>query len=60
MEAIGAALARGDKRMISYLGEVRVREVSDAELRRIDPDLRSLSNINTPDDLEIARRVADK
>lgn len=56
--AIGRALARGEKRMVSYLADVRVREVTEAELRRLDPDLRSLSNINTPEDLERARRAA--
>jgi molybdopterin-guanine dinucleotide biosynthesis protein A len=60
LDAIGRALQRGDKRMISYLGDVRVREVSADELRRIDPDLRSLFNINTPEDLERARALAER
>ena len=54
-EAVGQALARGEKRMISYLKDVRVREVGEAELRALDPDLRSFSNINTPDDLALAQ-----
>jgi molybdopterin-guanine dinucleotide biosynthesis protein A len=58
LDAIGRALARGDKRMISYLGEVRVREVTEGELRALDPDLRSLFNINTPEDLDRARALA--
>ncbi len=57
LDAIGRALARGEKRMVSYFGEVRVREVGEAELRAIDPDLRSLFNINTPEDLELARSL---
>lgn len=60
VEAIGQALKRGEKRMISYLADVRVREVNEAELRGFDPDLRSLSNINTPEDLEQARKVIEK
>ena len=58
LDAIGAALARGDKRMISYLGDVRVREVGEEELRRLDPELRSFFNVNTPEDLEWARSAA--
>jgi molybdopterin-guanine dinucleotide biosynthesis protein A len=58
LEAIGEALARGDKRMISYLGAVRVREVSETELRARDPELRSFFNINTSEDLELARKMA--
>ncbi len=60
LEAIGRALARGEKRMISYLGEVRVREIDETELRNMDPELRSLFNINTPDDLALARSLASQ
>ncbi len=59
LEAIGRALARGEKRMVSYLADVRVREVNDAELRELDPDLRSFFNVNTPEDLEEAGKLAD-
>jgi molybdopterin-guanine dinucleotide biosynthesis protein A len=58
VEAIGRALERGDKRMISYLRDVRVREVTEDELRAVDPELRSLFNINTPADLDFARKLA--
>jgi molybdopterin-guanine dinucleotide biosynthesis protein A len=44
--------------MTSYLGDVRVREVSETELRVHDPELRSFFNINTPEDLREARRLA--
>jgi molybdopterin-guanine dinucleotide biosynthesis protein A len=55
---IARALARGEKRMTSYLAEVGVREVTEVELRALDPDSRSLFNVNTPDDLRSARRLA--
>jgi len=60
LAAIRAALARGDQRMISYFGDVRVREVNDAELRLIDPSGRAFFNVNTPDDLLEARRLASE
>ncbi len=58
LEAIRGALARGDQRMISYFADVRVREVSDAEWRLADPSGLAFFNVNTPDDLEQARRIA--
>lgn len=58
LQAIGGALGRGEKRMTAYLGTVRVRAVDEAELRAIDPELRSLFNVNTSEDLEWARRMA--
>jgi molybdopterin-guanine dinucleotide biosynthesis protein A len=57
-EAIRAALARDERRMISFLDDVRTCRVEESELRRLDPDLWSFFNINTPDDLEAARRLA--
>jgi molybdopterin-guanine dinucleotide biosynthesis protein A len=58
LEAIRAALVRGDRRMISYFADVRVREVSDIEWRRADPSGTAFFNVNTPDDLAEARRIA--
>jgi molybdopterin-guanine dinucleotide biosynthesis protein A len=56
--AIAAALARGDRRMISFLDAVQVCRVAEDELRRLDPELRSFFNINTAEDLAEARRMA--
>jgi molybdopterin-guanine dinucleotide biosynthesis protein A len=58
-QAIQAALARGEQRMISYFGDVRVREVDEAEWREIEPMGRAFFNVNTPEDLAEARRLAD-
>jgi molybdopterin-guanine dinucleotide biosynthesis protein A len=38
--------------------KVRVKKISEDILRTIDPDLVSLSNINTPDDLTRAKQAA--
>jgi molybdopterin-guanine dinucleotide biosynthesis protein A len=57
--AIRAALERGDQRMISYFGDVRVREVDEPEWRQVDPRGRAFFNVNTPEDLAEARRLAD-
>lgn len=48
------ALASGKLRVISFFDEVRVREVGEAELRAVDPGLRALTNVNTPQELAAA------
>ncbi len=49
------ALARGDRRVISFFADVRVREVSADEIRAADPELRAFTNVNTPAELGAAR-----
>lgn len=58
LTAIRAALARGERRMISFLDRLRVDRVEESEIRPFDPELRSFFNINTPEDLECARALA--
>ena len=58
-QAIQSALARGEQRMVSYFRDVRVREVDEAEWRLSDPSGRAFFNVNTPDDLAEARRIAE-
>ncbi len=43
------ALARGDRRMISFHDAVRVRVISPQEVARFDPRGYSLWNVNTPE-----------
>ncbi len=54
LPAIEARLAAGERRVISFLPDVSVRRVEEAELRRIDPDLHSFVNANTPAEWEAA------
>ncbi len=44
-------LERGERRVISFFADVRLRVVAEAEWRALDPDGRSLVNLNTPEDL---------
>ncbi len=46
--ALDGLLTSGVKRMITALEALRVRRVTADELRRADPALRTLENINTP------------
>jgi len=49
------ALARGERRIISFYHEVKVRYVERAEIARFDPQGLSFFNINTAEDWERAR-----
>lgn len=55
LEPIEAAIRAGRRRIISFFEQVRVRYVLPEEVRRIDPDLRSFRNINTPEDWRAAQ-----
>lgn len=56
--AIRAALERGDRRMISFLDDVKTFRVGVDMLARVSGDVRrSFFNINTPDDLAEAQRI---
>ncbi len=48
LPAIEARLAAGERRVISFLPDMRVLYVDEQTLRRYDPELRSFVNANTP------------
>ena len=55
---IEAAIAAGRRRANSFFEEVSARFVDENEILSFDPDLRTFFNVNTPEDLEIAERMA--
>ncbi len=55
---IERALRAGQRRVVSFFGEVRVRYVTPDEARVYDPELLSFSNVNSPEDWRrVARRL---
>jgi molybdenum cofactor guanylyltransferase len=52
-------LAAGDRRMIAFLGEVRVHWLDPAAIRRFGDPARIFLNINEPADLETAQGLTD-
>ncbi len=56
LPAIQKRLAAGELRAASFLDDVRVRWVSETELRPIDPDFHSFFNANTPKEWTAAIR----
>jgi len=51
LPAIERALGDQRYKMAGFFSEVRVLEIPEADLRRIDPELSFLRNVNTPEDL---------
>jgi molybdopterin-guanine dinucleotide biosynthesis protein A len=47
-----AMLDAGERRVTALLDGIRVRYIEAADLRPIDPELRSFRNLNTPDEYE--------
>ena len=56
--AVRNVLEQGGRRMISFLDDVNTLRVPEAEIRKLDPEIRSFFNVNTPEDLAEARRIA--
>ena len=54
---IWAAIDRDDRRLNAFFNDVNVRYFGVDEIRAHDPDLRSLMNVNDPDELAQARRL---
>ena len=55
---IERALAAGRMRVISFFDDVRVRAIDETDLRAVDPDLASFTNVNTPEELARVTRHA--
>lgn len=54
---IQAAIDRGDRRLNAFFADVKVRYFGVNEIRTRDPELRSLMNVNTPEELAEAHRA---
>ena len=51
-------IAEGNKQVVGFFEDVRVRALDLAEVRRWDPELRSFFNVNTAEALLVAARVS--
>ncbi len=57
LEVAREVLDTGRRRFVAMFPRLRVAEVTLESLRRVDPDLSSLMNVNTPEDLANAREA---
>ena len=52
---IETVLRRGGRKIVDFYDKVRVRPVPEADIRALDPELKSFRNVNTPEDLAATR-----
>lgn len=57
LPAIEHRLAAGERRVISFMPDVRTHYVDEAALRAIDPNLDSFWNVNTPEEWATAQAL---
>jgi molybdopterin-guanine dinucleotide biosynthesis protein A len=60
LPVIEEALLKGTRRLQDIFGALDARYVGPAQMRAHDPELKSLTNINTPGELARARKTAIK
>ena len=58
LPVIQRALKRQSYRLIDIFPSVNTLEIEERELRQLDPELRSLMNVNTPADLEMVVAIS--
>ena len=56
LQPVQNALDRNKLKISGLFGKLTVKEIPESVLRKLDPDLISFYNINTPEDLESANR----
>lgn len=52
-------MAANDLKIINFFEEITILEVTETDLARFDPECRFLLNLNTPEDLERARKMVE-
>ncbi len=50
-------LRHEDAKIVNFFPKVKVKEVPEEKLRKVDPELISFFNINTPEDLTISENI---
>ena len=60
LQTVQAALERNSLKIRSLFSKLKVKELPETVLRKMDPGLVSFFNINTPDDLKQANRMINE
>lgn len=60
LPAIEDAIQKDLWKVIAWFGKVKVRDVSDDEMKKIDPTGLCFWNVNTPEEFEQAEKLASK
>lgn len=59
LQAVEKAILANRRRVISFFDDVRVKYVGKEEIAALDPDFTSFLNVNTPEDLHKALKIAE-
>jgi molybdopterin-guanine dinucleotide biosynthesis protein A len=60
LPVIEDALKRGNYKIIDFYQDIDMVEVDEAELRKLEPNLHTFLNVNTPADLDTAKSLASQ
>jgi molybdopterin-guanine dinucleotide biosynthesis protein A len=60
LEPMRQLLDRNDLRIVNFFQQVRVRYIEEMEIKEFDPHMRSLTNVNTEDEMEAVREILKK
>jgi len=58
LPAVRSAIHAGKRRAIAWMGDVKVRELTEPEIRAFDPHLLAFLNVNTPEEFKRAEAIA--
>ncbi|MBN1883790.1 MAG: molybdenum cofactor guanylyltransferase [Deltaproteobacteria bacterium] len=58
IDEVKQSIRAGRCQIVSFFNRMKIRKVSGRELRAIDPELDSLMNLNTPEDIDRAEIIA--
>ncbi|MFB0506672.1 MAG: molybdenum cofactor guanylyltransferase [Thermodesulfobacteriota bacterium] len=57
LNPMSQSLDRNDLKIVNFFQQVRVRYIEEIEIREFDPDMRSVINVNTAEEMEAVRNI---
>ncbi|MCK5553033.1 MAG: molybdenum cofactor guanylyltransferase, partial [Deltaproteobacteria bacterium] len=60
LEPMRQLLDRNDLRIVDFFHQVRVKYIEELEIKKFDPHMRSLINVNTEEEMEAMREILKK
>lgn len=60
LPAVRKAIDAGQRRAIAWMPDVKVRELTEREIRSFDPHLLAFMNVNTPEEFQQAEQIASR
>lgn len=60
IDEVERCIRDGRRQIVSFFNRMKLRKVLEHELRAVDPDLDSIMNVNTPEDIDRAEIIAKR